>query len=186
MTDQPRDRPTEAAEPSETTGVVGPSDAAEPAEVVRRVPRPKLRSVGLWLLLVGGAIALDGVVGGLTLVLVAAVLIAGINPRVLGALGVVALLGAPVAVLLRGLPGADEISPLFVVGSLVPHHLTFAGLTLVSAFALIDLAPHLETWATTPRAPQDDGPPLGALLSTAVAIVVALAALWACAAVLQA
>ena len=146
--------------------------------------RPSLRAVGAWLLLIGVAAALDGLVGGLTVVVVAAVLLAGLPTRLLGLLGVLCLAGAPIAVMVRGVPTSEEISPAFVVRSLLPHHLTFAGLVLVCAFALIDLAPHLRDWADLPRAAQDDGPPLGALVGTVVVVLVAVGALAACAAVL--
>ena len=155
-------------------------DAAQPPA------RPSLRMVGLWLVLLGVAIALDGLVGGLVLVFVAAVLLAGIKPRILGAVGVALLVAAPISIVIAGVPTSEEVSPEFVVRSLVPHHLTFAGLVLVSAFALIDLGPHLKAWASLPRAAQDDGPPLGSLLGVLVTALVLVAAVLACAAVLQA
>lgn len=170
-----------AADPVEAT------DAGEPSTSPGASPvRPSLRSAGLWLLLVGGAIALDGLVGGLALVFVAAVLLAGLAPRVLGAVGVALLALAPVAFLIEGIPTSRTISPQIVLRSLLPHHLTFAGLVLVSAYAIVDLLPHLRSWAAAERTPQDDGPPLGAVAGVVVVAAVGLGALLACRAVLGA
>ncbi|HWJ96504.1 MAG TPA: hypothetical protein VNQ33_00010 [Acidimicrobiales bacterium] len=146
--------------------------------------RPSLRAIGAWLLIIGLAVALDGLVGGLAVVFVAAVLLAGLPTRVIGGLGVLALALAPVAFLVEGVPSASDVSPALVIRSLLPHHLTFVGLVLVSAFALIDLAPHLRSWASAERRAQDDGPPLGAALGAVVVGAVALGALLACRAVL--
>jgi hypothetical protein len=152
-----------------------------------RVPtRPSPWAIGGWLLLVGLAVALDGPVGGFTMVAIAAVLLAGLPKRLIGGLGVVLLVLTPVAIILDGIPADDEISPEIVTRSLLPHHLAFAGLVLVSAFALIDLAPHLRAWATAERPPQDDGPPLGTAVGAVVVGVVAVGALLACRAVLSA
>ncbi len=167
----------------QVVAVASPPDDAEVAPVR---PRPSARAVGIWLVLTGLAVALDGLVGGLTLVIIAVVLLAGISIRVLGGLGVILLALAPIAFLVEGVPTADDISPAIVIRSLLPHHLTFAGLVLVGAFAVLDLAPHLRDWASAERAPQDDGPPLGAVGGVVVVAVVALGALLACRAVLGA
>jgi hypothetical protein len=132
------------------------------------------------------AVALDGIVGGLTLVVVAAILLAGLPTRVIGALGVLCLALVPVAIIIDGIPSDREISPALITRSLLPHHLAFAGVVLVRAFALIDLAPHLRAWAASEAPPQDDGPPLGAVVGTAVVAVVAVGAVLACRAVLGA
>ena len=163
-----------------------PPDSAAVPDAAPRPPRPRLRAVGGWLLLVGIAVALDGVVGGLALVFVAAVLLAGLPPRLIGGLGVALLVAAPIAIIIEGIPTTSEISPAFVTRSLIPHHLTFAGLILVCAFALIDLGPHLRDWATAERPPQDDGPPLGTVAGAVVVGVVVVGALVACQAVLGA
>lgn len=130
--------------------------------------------------------ALDGVVGGLALVVVAAVVLAGLSPRVLGALGTVSLLLVPLAIFIRGVPDGSEISPALVTRSLIPHHLTFAGLTFVSAGALIELWPHLEAWAASDHHHTSEGPPLGTIAGVIVVAVVAVGAVLACVAVLQA
>lgn len=172
---------TEPIEPVEPTEPIEPAESAEPEG--RGPVRPTPWAIGGWLVLVGLAVALDGPVGGLALVFVAAVLLAGVSPRLIGGVGVLLLALAPLAVVLEGLPARSQVSPAFVTRSLVPHHLTFAGLLLVCAFALIDLAPHLRAWADAARPPQDDGPPLGAVAGVVVTAVVALAALAAGAAV---
>jgi hypothetical protein len=142
--------------------------------------------VGAWVLVAGVAVALDGLVGGLALVLVAAVLLADLPTRVLGALGVLCLALVPVAIIADGVPSAREISPAVVTRSLVPHHLAFAGVVLVGAFALIDLAPHLRAWAAGGPPPQEDGPPLGTTVGAIVVAVIAVGAVLACRAVLGA
>lgn len=165
------------------------ASAAEPVEPVEPVvgpPRPSLRAVGIWVLATGVAVALDGVIGGLVLVVVAAVLLAGFPKRVLGALGVGLLALVPVAVVIDGIPTSADVSPAFVLRSLVPHHLMFAGLVLVSAFALLDLAPHLRQWADGEQVPQNDGPPLGTVAGAVVVALVAVGAVAACLAVLGA
>ncbi|MGN6696360.1 MAG: hypothetical protein ACTHN0_19435, partial [Aquihabitans sp.] len=134
--------PETPAESPETAADLG-------AEAPRTEPvRPSLRAVGAWLLLIGVAVALDGLVGGLTVVFVAAVLLAGLPTRLIGGLGVLLLALAPVAFLVEGVPTASDVSPAIVIRSLLPHHLTVAGLVLGSAFALIDVAPHLRAWAS--------------------------------------
>ena len=148
--------------------------------------RPSGRAVGGWLVLIGIAGALDGPVGGIALVVVAAVLLAGLPIRLIGGLGVVLLALTPVAIIVGGIPSSSETSPVIVTRSLIPHHLTFAGLVFVSAYALIDLIPHMHVWATAQRPAQDDGPPLGVIAGAVVFCVVALGALAACRAVLGA
>ena len=145
-----------------------------------------MRAVIAWLVLTGIAVALDGLVGGLALVVVAAVVLAGLSPKVLGALGTVLLVLVPVAIFIRGVPTAAEVSPAFVTRSLVPHHLTFAGLILVCAGALLDVWPHLVDYAAADHHDQRDGPPLGTVFGAAVVLVVAVGAVLACMAVLQA
>ena len=162
----------------------GPATGAAPNHV--GPVRPSWRAIVAWIVLIGVAAALDGLVGGLTLVVVAAVLLAGLSPRLVGGLGVVLLVLAPIAFLVEGLPTERTISPTIVTRSLLPHHLVFAGLVLVCAFALIDLAPHLRAWATAERTPQDDGPPFGTVVGALVVGVVAVGALLACRAVLGA
>lgn len=165
---------TDLGEPADDAG----RGAAPPLPV-----RPSWRAVVGWLLLVGAAVALDGLVGGLALVFVAAVLLAGASTRIIGGVGVALLVAAPVAILIEGLPSESQVSPAFVTRSLLPHHLTFAGLVLVCAFALIDLIPHLRAWAAGSHPARNDGPPLGTALGVAITAVVAVGALAACAAV---
>lgn len=161
-------------------------EAPTPDGVV--VPRgPSARAVGGWLVLLGAAVALDGVVGGLAAVVIAALVLARLPLRVLGALGVAALVATPIAVLAQGLPATDEVSPSFVTRSLLPHHLVFAGLVWVGTWAVLDLLPHLVAPSEVPDA--DDGPPTSRarrLAGTALTAAVAVAALAACVAVLQA
>lgn len=178
----PETPPTEVGDAAATAPTGG--DAPGPAGPARLPARPSWRSVGGWLLLVGLAVALDGPVGGLALVFVAAVLLAGLSPRIVGGVGVALLVLAPLAIILEGLPSESQVSPAFVSRSLVPHHLTFAGLVLVSAFALIDLIPHLRAWAAGAHPAPADGPPLGAALGVAITALVAIGAVAACAAVL--
>ena len=123
----PPDRPMVEAEPSEV--VAGGATRS----------RPSTRAIGAWLLLAGACTALDGAVGAGIAVLVAAVLLAQLPRRILAWFGVAALLAVPAFLLVRGLPAREEVSPAFVVGSLVPHHLAFAGVVLVSVAALLDL-----------------------------------------------
>lgn len=166
-------------------------EAADDAAVVELEPRralPSLWSLGAWLVLLGVTVALDGLVGGLVAVVVGAVLLARLSPRILGALGTLALLGVPVAVLVQGVPTPEEVSPLFVTRSLVPHHLTFAGLVWAGAWAVLDLLPHLVTAAETAD-PLDGAPPsapVDRVLAAVVVLAVAIGAVLACAAVLHA
>ncbi|WP_421121053.1 hypothetical protein ACE2AJ_07205 [Aquihabitans daechungensis] len=176
---------TDGADGADAVGT-GASERPVPGEGVTRPPRPSLWAVGGWLLLVGLAVALDGPVGGFTMVAIAAVLLAGLPTRLIGGLGVLLLALTPVAIILEGIPTDREISPEFVTRSLLPHHLAFAGLVLVGAFALIDLAPHLRDWAAAERPPQDDGPPFGTVIGAVLVALVAVGALLACRAVLGA
>jgi hypothetical protein len=164
--------------------MTAPEVATEVAD--GRRPRPSGWAIGAWVLLTGVAVALDGLVGGLTLVLVAAVLLAGLPVRLIGALGVLCLVLVPVAVIVDGIPSAQEVSPELITRSLLPHHLAFAGVVLVCAFAVIDLLPHLRDWAVAETPPQDDGPPLGAAVGAIVVAAIAVGALVACRAVLGA
>jgi hypothetical protein len=178
--------PETAPTPADGPDVAAPAqgDAAEAPRPARLPARPSWRSVGGWLVLVGAAVALDGPVGGLALVFVAAVLLAGLSPRIVGGVGVALLVLAPLAVILEGLPSESQVSPAFVSRSLLPHHLTFAGLVLVSAYALIDLIPHLRAWAAGAHPAPAEGPPLGTALGVAITALVAIGAVAACAAVL--
>ena len=72
------------------------------------------------------------------------------------------------------------------VSMMVPHHLTFAGLVLVSAGALLELGPHLAGWAASSRTEPDGGPPLGTAVGIAVTAIVVVGAVAACVGVLQA
>jgi hypothetical protein len=176
-------RPT-APEPPVSEPPVSDAPVSDPG--VTGPARVSWRAVAAWLVVAGAAIAIDGLVGGLAMVFVAAVLLAGISTRVIGAVGVALLAAAPVAILVEGVPSQSSVSPAFVSRSLVPHHLTFAGLILVGAFALIDLAPHLRAWAEGEHPAQDDGPPLGTVGGVVAVVVVAVGALAACWAVLGA
>lgn len=135
------------------------------------------RSVGSWTVLLGAAVLLDGVVGGLVVVVVGAVALARLPWRILGGLGVVALVAVPLVVLGLGLPATDEVSPTFVSRSLAPHHLAFAGLVWVGAWAVLDLLPHIAAAAAAPH-PDDPRPAptsrrrrlVGAVLVAVVAV----------------
>ena len=105
--------------------------------------RGALRPVAAWLGLIGLCVVLNGVAGAAVAVLVGALLLAKAPLRWLGIAGVVALAVVPIVVLGGGLPSAGEVSPSFVSRTLVPHHLTFAGLVLVSTWAVLELVPHL-------------------------------------------
>lgn len=168
--------------PGELGGV-----AAEAHTIDQRRGLRRLGVVAAWLVAISVGAALDGVVGGLVVVVVAAVLLAHLSPRVLGAAGVLALLAVPLAVVIQGIPTDGDVSPTFVSETLIPHHLTFVGLVLVSACAVLEMRPHLAEWrAAAPRtdADLDAPPPLGPLLGVAVTVVVGVGVVWACSAVL--
>lgn len=140
------------------------------------------RSVGSWTVLLGAAVLLDGVVGGLVVVVVGAVALARLPWRILGGLGVVALVAVPLVVLGLGLPATDEVSPTFVSRSLAPHHLAFAGLVWVGAWAVLDLLPHIAAAAAAPH-PDDPRPaPTSRRRRLAGAVLVAVVAVGAVAA----
>lgn len=145
-----------------TPGGIGSVPFA-PEPVPDEVPPPPRAGAASWRLLVGGGalclvgLLLDGGPGLTVGIVVVAVILAGLPRALLGLLGVVALAGVPIAVLWRGLPSGDEISPAFVTGSLVPHHLTFAGLVLVGAWVVLDLAPSLKATDVVPVDPREDG-----------------------------
>ena len=103
--------------------------------------------IATWCVLTGLAIALDGVTGAVVAVVVGAVVLARLPRQILGGLGVLALLGVPIAVVRHGVPNPSDVSPLFVVGSLWPHHLMFAGLALVGCEVALDLADHMRATA---------------------------------------
>jgi hypothetical protein len=157
------------------------------------------RGVGAWLVLAGVLVALDGAVGGAVAVAIGAVALAELPRRILAIGGTVALAAVPVAVLARGLPSEEEVSPAFVVGSLVPHHLTFAGLVLVGTWAVLDVRAHgvrrplaagPDPATVSPSAGHEAGAgastglPLG--MGLAIVGLVAVGAIAACAAVLGA
>lgn len=164
----------------------GPEPVSEAATSSAGPARPSWRAVAIWLVVTGVAVAIDGLVGGLALVFIAAVLLAGLPTRIIGGVGVALLAAVPVAIVLAGVPSDSDVSPAFVTRSLVPHHLTFAGLILVCAFALLDLAPHLRAWAQAEHPPQDDGPPFGTVIGGVLVGIVAVGAVAACWAVLGA
>ncbi|MEZ5183472.1 MAG: hypothetical protein R2702_16595 [Acidimicrobiales bacterium] len=137
-----------------------------------RRPLPSGAAVGGWLLLAGGATALDGLVGLGVAVLVGAVLLAGGPPRALGALGTAALAAVPVVHLGRGLPSDDEVSPFFVAGSLWPHHLAFAGLVLVGSWAVLDLGHQLRSSPPDPVPAVPSRPPVRAAAALVLAVAV--------------
>lgn len=143
------------------------------------------RGLGAWLLFAGACVALDGAVGGAVAVLVAAVVLAGLPRRLLAVAGLVALAAVPVAVVGRGLPTDDEVSPAFVVGSLVPHHLMFAGLVLVGTWAVLDLA-HRRRAGEPAVAVPPIPPRLPLGLGLAIVAIVAVGAIAASVAVLAA
>lgn len=169
--------------------------SADPAE--RPPDRPfDARSLGRWLLLLGTCVVLGGLPGAAVAVVVAAVRLARLPDRLLGALGVLALLIVPAVVVAGGLPGPSTVAPTFVSDSLVPHQLTFAGLALVSIWAIVDLAGHLRRERGSDLAPDVDavaaeggartGPLLGRWLGPALVVVIAVGALAASVAVVQA
>lgn len=127
-----------------------PSEAAVAESASARQRGRRAGALGVWCVLTGLAVALDGVTGAVVGVLVAAVLLARLSPRLLGGLGVASLVGVPLEVMARGVPKPADVSPFFVAGSLWPHHLMFAGLALVGSGAVLDLigdlrAQHEET-----------------------------------------
>jgi putative Ca2+/H+ antiporter (TMEM165/GDT1 family) len=161
--------------------VADPTRTAVEAEATRSVP--PARAIGAWLVLAGVCTALDGAVGAAVAVLVGAVLLAQLPSRVLAWSGVAALLAVPIVLLVRGLPDRDEVSPAFVVGSLVPHHLAFAGVVLVSVAALLDLlARDRDGAARDPVVDVPDRPPL--VVAVLLCALVAAGALLATLAVL--
>lgn len=152
---------------------------------------PAWRPLGAWVLLLAVTVALDGLVGGLAAVVVGAVLLARLPARIVGALGSVALLAVPIVVVILGIPTAEEVSPAFVTRSLVPHHLTFVGLVWAGSWAVLDLLPHLVA-TPEPVALEAGGAGDGSsstaerIAAAVVVLVVAVGAVLACAAVLQA
>lgn len=142
-----------------------------------------LAPVGGWLLFAGACTALAGVAGLAAAVVVAAVLLARLPHRVLGALGVVALAAVPLVVVGRGLPSEAEVSPFFVSGSLWPHHLAFGGLVLVGAWAVLDVRRRLAGGTLDPVPAPPPRPPLA--IGVAIVALVALGAVAATLAVLQ-
>jgi hypothetical protein len=132
-------------------GEVGSAAGSGPAAAAR--PRLSRRGFVAWVLLTGIAVALDGPTGAAVGVLVLAVFLADAPRRVIGAAGVLALVAAPVAVLVRGVPTDEDVSPAFVTGSLWPHHLVFAGVALLATFVVLDLWDHLRVGGRTHVSP---------------------------------
>lgn len=133
----------------------GSDDGSEETEGAN-ADRLGLAAIAAWFLFAGVCFALDGAVGIAVAVVVAAVVLARLPRRWLGALGLAALVAAPASVLLDGLPSPAEVSPGFVTRSLLPHHLTFAGFALVSAWVVLDLAEHLRVTARDALLHDDD------------------------------
>ncbi|MFN8018207.1 MAG: hypothetical protein U0P45_08795 [Acidimicrobiales bacterium] len=138
-----------------------------------------MRAAAAWTAFALVAVALDGPVGGIVPVIVAAVLLARIQIRAIAALGVVALALAPITVLWGGLPAADEVSPRFVLDNMPAHHLTFAGLLLVGTWAVLDMWPAMHARAKgaqeVPPTPVDQPP--NPPLVVGIVVVAAVAAL---------
>jgi hypothetical protein len=120
-------------------------------------------------------------VGAIAAVLVAALILAQVPPRWIGIVGVVSLAVVPLVVLGGGLPTSGEVSPTFVSRTLVPHHLTFVGLVLVSTWAVLELAPHLHREPVTGEeqgaasGAQGEAPAAGQVVAAAL-LVAAVAA----------
>ncbi len=168
-----------------------PDEVAPVTNEVPDRPRPGRRSVLLWVACAAVAVALDGVVGGLVAVVVAAVLLAGLPPRSLGGLGVVALAAVPFAVILQGVPTTQTVSPGFVSATMWPHHLAFAGVVWAGAGAVLDLWPHLASLresaaAADPVAAREPVASWPVPLRVAVVVGVAIAAAVASVAVMGA
>ena len=158
-------------------------------EPARQLARPSGRVALVFLALLVVAAALDGSVGGAVVVFVGAVLLAGLPLDVLGRVGVVALALVPLILIVQGVPTAASVSPAFVSHTMLPHHLAFIGISLVSAGAVLDLVPHLAGGSTAVPAIHDDPGPVGGWpvpLRIAIVVVVAAAALVASAVVLGA
>lgn len=137
---------TGVSRPGEVGAVPIPADAVGPPPEPDPPPRPRpLSWRGLLLVAALAAVGtvLDGPTGIVVGVIVVAVLLAGVTRRAIGAAGVLALVATPIAVVVNGIPAPDEVSPVFVVGSLWPHHLTFAGLSLVGTWVVLDVVDHL-------------------------------------------
>jgi hypothetical protein len=144
------------------TAPVAPDDEGAhdaTAEADDGAPPRRLAVVVAWLVLTALAFALDGVTGAAVGVLVAAIVLARLSPKVLGGLGVVALVAAPISILLKGVPDPSDVSPFFVAGDLWPHHLVFAGLALVGCCAVLELGDHLR--AAAHHEPVDGSGPHG-------------------------
>ena len=147
---------TGVSRPGEVGAVPIPADAIVPPP--EPDPRPRARQLSWRGFLLVAALAaagtvLDGPTGIVVGVIVVAVLFAGVTRRAIGAAGVLALVATPIAVIVNGVPAPDEVSPVFVVGSLWPHHLTFAGLSLVGTWVVLDVVDHLR--ATPPAPPTE-------------------------------
>lgn len=137
------------------------------------------RGAAAWSVLAVVLVLLDGWVGATVAILVAAAIVARVSMRVVGGVGVALLTAAAALVLADGLPRPSELSPAFVARSLVPHHLTFAGLALLSVAVVLDSLPHLVRArpATTPRPVDGRGRRIGTPAPVPVAVGVALVAI---------
>ncbi len=201
----------EPTEPAEPAGAIGPAEppgsnesegdeaTPTPSPTTQGVGRPSVWAALAWVVYAAGAVALDGTVGGLAAVAVAAVVLADLPNRWLGAAGVVAVAAVPIVVLFDGVPTDAEVSPSFVSRSMIPQHLMFVGLAWVGASAVRSVLPGLRRHRDDPEqpVPQADGSaelpapvePLGRLGTAARVVLVAVvlvSALAASAAVLAA
>lgn len=141
------------------------------------------RSVGIFLILAGVGLALDGFVGAGSAVFVAAVILAGLPRRHVGLAGVIALALTPLAVLVQGLPDDNEVSALFVTDAMIAHHFVFVGFALLASWVVMDVRASLgETITELPSDPED---PMPKPLALAVIGVVAALAVVASVAVVR-
>lgn len=132
------------------------------------------------------AVALGGLVGLAVVVAVAALRLSGASPAIVGGLGVALLVAAPLVVVGNGLPSDAQVSPGIVTDTLLPHHLVFAGLALVSVWVVFDVAPRRVREPGPEVTDPGDGPGGPLWLRRVVFALVVVAAVAASVAVLQA
>lgn len=143
---------------------------------------PRRQSLVAWLVLTGVVVALDGGTGLVLSVGIGAALLAGVQPRVLSAAGVVCAALVPVWILSGGSVTTEDITPALVNESMVPHHLAFSALVLLTVSVILqaERAPHSEV-SSAPPVP--NAGPLGdssSMVRRAVAVVSAMLALGIC------
>lgn len=174
---------------TDPTDSLSPATEADDVAALVPVERPSLRSslpawrtLVAWLVITGVVVALDGWTGLVVGVGIGAALLAGVRPRALSAAGVVCAALVPVWILSRGSVTTEDVTPALVVESLLPHHLAFSALVLLTVSVVLqaERAPVSDVSSAPPVA---NAGPLGASGSTvrwAVVVVSGVLALVVC------